>query len=143
MILKILLCYSIQTLMKCHVLIRVILLPMKLKNNQKILSQIITFYFLIVLQHHRRAYYSYIFLLFAQLDDNDPYFNNLEELGLDIWVQPITDKDVVVEESVTDKSVAEGEEVLNDKIKLYVGLKFRTPDEVYKFYNNYVCHVAI
>jgi hypothetical protein len=63
------------------------------------------------------------------LDDNDSYFDNLEELELDNWVQPV-DEDVVVDES--DKGVTEGEEVaLDDKFKPYVGLEFRTPDESY------------
>jgi FAR1 DNA-binding domain len=39
--------------------------------------------------------------------------------------------------------VTEGEEVaLDDEIKFYVGLKFCTPDETYKFANNYACHVG-
>jgi ribose 5-phosphate isomerase A len=80
------------------------------------------------------------------LDGNDPYFNNLGELELENWVQVGADKGIVVEESdkdVTDKGVAEVKEVaLDDKIKPYVGLEFRTPDEAYNFYNNYTCHVG-
>jgi hypothetical protein len=69
------------------------------------------------------------------LDDNDPYFNNLEELEL-------VDEDVVVDES--DKGVTESEEAaLDDKCKPYVGLEFRTSDEAYQFYNNYACHVDL
>jgi hypothetical protein len=50
------------------------------------------------------------------LDDNDPYFNNLEELEL-------VDEDVVVDES--DKGVTESEEAaLDDKCKPYIGLEF-------------------
>jgi ribose 5-phosphate isomerase A len=74
------------------------------------------------------------------LDDNDSYFDNLEELELNNWVQPV-DEDVVVDES--GKGVIEGEEVaLDDKFKPYVGLEFCTPDEAYRFYNNYACHVG-
>jgi len=44
---------------------------------------------------------------------------------------------------VTDKDMAEVKEVaVDDKIKPYVGLEFRTPDEAYNFYNNYACHVG-